>query len=335
MTVSTTIGTRRAARPGRSVMTALRRRGGHLLAVLLLVSLGSFLMLDLLPGDPSYAILGDTATPEQVAALHHELNLDRALPVRYGMWLEDLVRGDLGHSYRTGQSTFDAVTERIPTTLELIIVSQLLALVLAVPAAIYAAYRRGRVFDRLAAGAAFGLISAPPFVLAVAFIFLFAVKFRLLPATGWTPLSDSLTGNARSVVLPAFALALSGPLPTYFRLLRSDMIDTLQQDYISMAKAKGLSDQYILARHALRPSSVSLVTLTGVQIGRMLGGTVVIETLFALPGLGRLITTSLAARDLIVLQGAVLFIAVACVLINTTVDLVYPILDPRVHHVGR
>jgi len=320
----------RRARRTRRGRGRARRTAVHLVVVLVLVSIGSFLMLDRLPGDPAYALLGDTATPEQVAMVHRDLHLDRALPVRYALWLGDVLRGDFGQSYRTGQSTWEAVTERLPTTFELIVVSQVFSLLVAIPLAVWASHRRGGLFDRISGTVAFVFISAPTFVLGVVFVLALAVRWHLLPASGWESLSSSVTGNLRSIALPSATLALAGPLPTYFRLLRSDMIDTLQQDYIEMAQAKGLSARYILWRHALRPSSVSLVTIAGVQVGRMLGGAVIVETLFALPGLGRLITTSISSRELVVLQGGVLLIAVTCVAINVLVDLVYPLLDPRV-----
>ena len=302
----------------------------HTVAVLLLVSFGTFGMLDLLPGDPAHALLGEYATPDQVAALRHELQLDRPFPVRYLSWLTKVVHGDLGTSVRTGQSTIRAVTERIPTSVELVLLAQFLALLIAVPAALYAAARPRGPTDRLASASAFALISAPSFMLAVLFILVFAVRLGWFPATGWTPISESVPKNLRSALLPSLALSLAGPTPTYFRVLRADLTSTLRQDFVALARAKGISNWRVLSRHALRPSSFSLITLTGDQIGRMLGGTVIVESLFALPGLGRLITTSISSRDLIVLQGAVLLIASSHVLINRFVDIAYRLLDPRV-----
>lgn len=309
----------------------LTRRVTHVLGVLLLVSMGTFLMLELLPGDPAYSVLGEGATEAQVLQVRSELHLDDPLPQRYVRWVGDVVQGDFGTSYRNGRPVLETIVERLPVTVELLIVAQVLALGLAIPAAMYAAMRKGGRFDRWTTGAAFTMISAPHFILGVVLIFVFAVRLGWLPATGWTEISASLGDNLRSVVLPAFALSLA-PMATYFRLLRSDMISTLQEDFVLLARAKGLSNWYILARHALRPSSFSLMTVAGIQIGRMIGGAVVIEQLFALPGLGRLIVQSIANRDLIVLQGVVLFTALAYIAINMVVDTLYVALDPRTRH---
>lgn len=311
----------------------LRRIGArltHLLLVLVAVTFLSFVVVDLLPGDAAVVVAGDNATPDQVQQVREQLQLDRPLVVRYVDWLGGVVTGDLGQSFRTGQPVADALAERIPVSLELTIIAQVLALLVAVPLAIYSAYRPGRLLDRASMTAGFGGAAMPQFVLGMVLIVLFAGGFSsILPATGFTPFFDDPVANLRSIVLPCLTLMVA-EAAVYRQLLRSDMISTLQEDFILMARSKGLSPRTILLRHALRPSSFSLITLSGLNIGRLLGGTVIVETLFAIPGLGQLIVQAVFNRDYMLLQGALLFVAVAYVVINMLIDLLYLFLDPRV-----
>lgn len=309
----------------------LTRRLLQLVPVLFAVSALSFLLLNLLPGDPTVAILGPSATEENRAALREELGLDDPLPVRYVNWVGDSITGDLGKSYVSNQPTLEAIKQRLPVTLELLLLSQLLALVVAVPLAILAATKPNGVLDRVSTSAAFGFLAIPNFMLGVILIYLFAVRFQLFPATGYTAFSENPFENLRSLALPAITLGVA-ELAVYLRLLRTDLIATLQEDYIAMAQAKGLPKSFILLRHALRPSTFSLVTVAGLNLGRLIGGTFVIEYLFALPGIGSLVVESIFKRDYIVVQGTVLLVAVGYVLVNFLVDLLYGILDPRVRH---
>lgn len=301
----------------------------QLLAVLVIAGTAAFGVLRLLPGDPALALLGENATPEAVEALHHQLYLDRPLPVQYYHWVLNVFHGDLGDSARNGQPVLDAILSRLPVSLELMILAQVIALLIAIPLGVYSAYRAGGAVDRTTSVVAFGFISIPDFVLGIVLIFVVALKWGLAPATGWVPLSQSVVGNLQTVILPAVTLAI-GQVALYQRILRSDVIATLQEDFIGMARTKGISTAYLLFRHALRPSSVSLVTLAGVNIGRLIGGAVVVEVLFALPGVGQLMVQSLSSRDYLMVQGVVLFIAVAYVVVNAVVDLLYRVIDPRV-----
>ncbi|GAC1417000.1 MAG: ABC transporter permease [Burkholderiaceae bacterium] len=307
------------------------RRLLYLLPVLVAVSLLTFLIASLLPGDLAYVILGDQATPEKVAALRHEMRLDEPIWWRYCSWLRHVLEGDFGRSFRTGQTVLQAVIERLPVSLELMVLAQLGALAIGIPLAIACAVRNGSVFDRFMTGSAFSMLSVPAFLSAILLIYLFAVELRWLPATGYVPLEEDPLGNLRCFVLPALTLALS-EWPVLMRVLRSDMITTLQEDYIAMARAKGLKPSRILLVHALKPSSLTLVTVTGINIGRLIGGTVIVESIFALPGIGRLLLGAIYTRDLIILQGAVLFVAFGYVLMNFVVDLLYAFLDPRIRH---
>ncbi|HEY2211943.1 MAG TPA: ABC transporter permease [Bradyrhizobium sp.] len=307
------------------------RRLLYLVPVLIAVSLLTFLIASLLPGDLAYVILGDQATPEKVAALRHDMGLDEPIWWRYLSWLGHVLQGDFGRSFRTGQTVLQAVAERLPVSLELMVLAELGALAIGIPLAIACAVRSGSAFDRFMTGSAFGMLSVPAFLSAILLIYLFAVELGWLPATGYVPFEEDPIGNLRSFLLPALTLAL-GEWPVLMRVLRSDMIATLQEDYIAMARAKGLKPSRILLVHALKPSSLTLVTVTGINIGRLIGGTVIVESIFALPGIGRLLLGAIFTRDLIILQGVVLFVACGYVLMNFMVDMLYAVLDPRIRH---
>ncbi|TXL75983.1 ABC transporter permease [Vineibacter terrae] len=307
------------------------RRLLYLLPVLLAVSLLTFLIASLLPGDLAYAILGDQATPEKLAALRAKMGLDLPIWQRYLHWLWGVLQGDLGRSFRTGEMVLNAVLDRLPVSIELMIMAEVMGLMIGIPLAILCAVKSGSAIDRFFTGFAFANLSLPSYMVAILLIFLFAVQFNWLPATGWVPFSEDPVGNLRSFVLPALTLAFA-EWPALMRVLRSDMIATLQEDYIAMAKAKGLRPARILLVHALKPSSLTLVTITGINIGRLIGGALIVETIFALPGIGRLLVGAIYARDFIILQGVVLFVAAGFVIVNFIVDMLYGVLDPRIRH---
>lgn len=312
-------------------MRNVARQVRHLLIVLFIVTVGTFLLLDFLPGDPAAALLGETAQPEQIEAVRDELGLDEPILTRYAKWIGGVVQGDFGRSFRTNQPVLDNLANRVPVSLELMFLAQVFALALAIPLGIYTAYRPGRPFDQITMTLGFGLIAVAPFILALLLILLFAGWLDLLPATGFVRWSDGPLGNLRSLILPTLTLGLS-QVAIYHQLLRSDTIATLQADHVLMAKSKGLPTWHILVRHALRPSSFSLVTLTGVNVGRLIGGSVIVEVIFGIPGIGQMLVQSIYNRDFIVLQGALLFTASAYVIVNMLVDLMYAFLDPRVQH---
>ncbi|GAA1267607.1 ABC transporter permease [Pseudonocardia aurantiaca] len=301
------------------------------LVTLFIVSLVVYSLQELLPGDPAIAILGEQATPETIAAVRADLALDDPYLVRYVAWLGDALQFDLGRSYRTGFPVVEEIVNRLPITLELMILAQVIALGIAIPLGTLAAYRAKSRFDRTITGAAFGLVSVPEFVLGLLLIYYLALGLGLFPATGWVPLTQSPAQNLHHALLPALTMALP-VAPVYQRLLRSDMTATLQEDYITMAQSKGLSTSHILFRHALRPSSFSLVTLAGINTGRLIGGSVIVEVLFAAPGIGQLMVQSIFLRDFIMLQGTVIFVAAAYILVNSLVDVAYGFIDPRVRY---
>jgi peptide/nickel transport system permease protein len=310
-------------------MRALLRKLPPLVATLIVVSFLTFLLTSLLPGDPAIQILGESANPERIAAVRADLRLDDPLPVRYVRWLGDAAQGDFGRSYRTNQQVREAIIERLPVTIQVGGMAIVFALIGAIPLGMISAYRSGGPVDRGVTGGSFLLLAVPSFMMAILLILIFAVQLDWLPATGWTRISRDLGANLRGAILPAASLAV-GELAVYTRLLRSDMIGTLQEDYIALARAKGMPTVWILLRHALRPSSFSLLTVVGLQVGAVMTGSVVIETLFALPGVGRLLIDSIFQRDLIMVQGIALIVAVSYVVVNFVVDLVYTYLDPRI-----
>ena len=305
----------------------------RLVATLFAVTFLSFMMTSLLPGDPVNAILGVDAPrdEETVARIRADLGLDDPLPQRYITWLGNAAQGDLGESYiNRGQSVSDTIKDRLPVTAQLAFMAILIALILAIPIGVLGAYRQGRWQDQTtSAGVQFAL-SVPNFITGIMLIWLFAVQLKWLPASNWNRISDKgLIENLKTAILPSTALALT-QMAIFSRLIRSDMIATLQENFVLSARAKGLSDRYVLMRHALRPSSLSLATIVGINFGALLGGTVIIETLFAIPGLGFRLINAINQRDILVIQGITVFVAVVYVVINTIVDLFYSVLDPRI-----
>jgi peptide/nickel transport system permease protein len=302
-----------------------------LVAIVFAATALTFAVTEILPGDAAVAILGDTATEADIKTLSLELGLERPLVVRYADWLGHALAGDLGRSYRTRESIAVMIGQRLPVTLELILFTQLIALALAVPAGIIAAYRNRSAVDHALGSVSIGLLSTPAFVIGIGLIYTMSVALGWFPASGYTRPSDSVLGNLHGMILPALTLALA-EFPVYMRLLRADMIATLQQDFILVARAKGLGVRDILIGHALRPSSLSLVTVIGINLGRLVGGAVIIETLFAIPGIGQMLVNAVYQHDHFAIQGVVLIIATGFVLINLAVDLAYALLDPRVRH---
>ena len=301
----------------------------RLIAVVLAVTALTFLMVNILPGDVAYEIAGPEAALEDVKVIQEELGLNKNIFLRYVNWVGRAVSGDLGKSFRTHRPVLQEIVSRLPVTIELLILSQILALVLAIPAGIISAYKAQTGMDRALSSAGFAMISIPSFVLALVLIFVFALKLKWLPATGYTPIAEGLWLNLRGFILPASSIALVEWVPL-MRVLRSDMIATLQEDYILMARAKGLPVFRILFRHALRPSSFTLITILGIQIGHLIGGALIVEIIFALPGMGRMFVHSIFARDFNIIQGCILFIVVGYVVINFIVDVLYSVLDPRI-----
>lgn len=310
-------------------MTYIGKKFLHLIAVVLAVTSITFLMVDLLPGDAAYTIAGQDATVEDVLAIQKELGMDQPILLRYATWLADVLSGDLGASYLTHEPVTSTIVSRLPVTIELLVIAQCIALMLTIPCAILCAYRPQSPIDKSITALAFTTMSAPIFVMAIVLIYLFAVTLQWLPATGYVPLNENVMLNLRSFILPAFSIALVEWVPL-MRVLRSDMISTLQKDYILLARSKGLPVAHILFKHAFRPSSFTLMTVFGLQLGHLIGGSLIVETIFALPGIGRLLIGAIFNQDTNLIQGCILLIAVAYVVINYIVDILYTIIDPRI-----
>jgi peptide/nickel transport system permease protein len=310
-------------------MRFVAKKVAALVVVLFVVSTMSFLLVRALPGNVAVNLLGPTATAEAIKQKEHELKLDRPLPEQYAAYMANVLQGDLDKSLQNGQPITEAIRQRLPVTLELLILSQLLAILVAVPLGILSAYRPEGIVDRVATTTSFGMLAAPAYVSGVFFVYLLAIRFHLFPAIGFSRLGDGIGANLRSVFLPVLTLALP-EIASYMRLLRSDMIATLQEDFITMAKAKGLPTSYILLRHALRPSTFSVITVAGLNFGRLIGGTLIVEVLFQQAGIGSFTIQSIFIKDYPAVQGCVLVIAVGYVLANFFVDLSYAAVDPRV-----
>lgn len=280
-----------------------------------------FLLAHIIPGDPVIALLGEGAQPAQVAALRHTLGLDQPLRVQYSRYLAGVMRGDLGESIRLKQPVFRVVVEHYPATLELACIALLVCTALAIPAGVAAAEKRGRAADRAIAVFTLLGLSMPNYALGPLLILIFSVLL------GWLPVSGR--GGPLHLVLPAVTLgaALAAILT---RMVRASVIEQITSDYIRTARAKGLSERAVLFRHALRNALIPILTILGLQFGTLLAGTIVTETIFSWPGIGRLSVQAIQSRDYPLLQGCILFIAVSYVLVNLLTDVVYAWVDPRV-----
>jgi peptide/nickel transport system permease protein len=293
--------------------------------VLIGITLVVFVAIRLIPGDPALIFAGDRATQEDIEHLRRQLGLDRSLAVQYGIFVTRLSRGDLGQSIRTGRPVALEIRERFGQSLELALAAIGITVAVGVSAGIVAAVRRGTWWDRASLWLSLAGVIAPAFVLGVLLQLLFAVRLGLLPTAG--------TGTPWHLLLPALTLG-AFPIANVARLTRANMLDVLGEDYVRTARAKGLAERAVVWRHALRNALIPTVTVVGLQFGYMLGGAVLVEVVFAWPGLGRYVIQSIATRDYPAVQGAVLVVAAGYVLINVLVDLAYAFLDPRVRHVA-
>lgn len=296
---------------------------------LLGVSLLVFAVIYFIPGDPARILAGNDAPPDAVEALRRRMGLDQPFWVRYGIWLANMLQGNLGDSYFSKQSVVQLVGGALPITVELTVLALLVALVIAIPAAIVSAVRVGSWFDVGAAAVGFVGLSIPGFWLGIMLIYVFAVQLQWLPAGGFQPISKGVWSNLQSMILPAIALGTFASTQL-MRYLRASLLDVLHADYIRTARAKGLNERVVLVGHAVRNAMIPFTTVLGVQMGYLLGGTVITESVFALPGMGRLVLTSVLNRDYQVATGIIFLIATAFVVINLLVDLLYPVLDPRI-----
>jgi peptide/nickel transport system permease protein len=311
--------------------TYILKRIVSMVPVLLLVSLVIFSLIHLTPGDPVITMLGEEATPEARDRLRTQLGLDRPLPVQYVSWLARVLTGDLGRSIRTNQPVAEAIYERLPVTVELALLALAIALAIALPAGIIAATRRGTFADIGSTVLCLLGVSMPNFLLAVFLVFVFSLTLRWLPPIGYTSPVADLLGNLKGMIMPAVTLGAFAAAATA-RLTRSTLLEVLGQDYIRTGWAKGLDEQAVIRRHALKNAMIPVVTVVGLQLGNLLGSAIVTETIFALPGVGRLVVDSIYQRDFPLVQGVTLYLAMIFLVVNLVVDMVYAYLDPRIRY---
>ncbi len=309
----------------------LVERLAQLFLVLLFLSIIVFTIVRLIPADPAAVMLGTQATPQAMAQIQREMGLDAPIPVQYVKWLQNVLAGNFGTSWVSKKPALSLILGALPVTLQLVAASFLVALLIAFPAGIVSALRPRSWVDQGATTFALLGISLPSFWLGIMLILLFALELRWLPPSGYLPLAADPVGALRTTAMPALTLGvgLAAPLT---RFLRSGMLDVLGLDYVRTARAKGLTERSIVARHALRNALLSVVTVLGLQVGALLGGSIVIEQVFGWPGIGRLSLAAIQQRDYGVVQGIVLFVAAGFVLVNFVVDLLYLWLDPRIRY---
>jgi peptide/nickel transport system permease protein len=307
----------------------LIQRGFISLVTLFLITVIVFTGVRMIPGDPARVLAGTDADAAGLQEIRDKYGLDDPVPVQYLRWLALALRGDLGESIRTRQPVAATVAIKLPITIELACLSLLVALALALPAGIVAAVRRNTVWDIAASAVSLCGVSIPNFWLGIMLILLVSVRLGWLPASGFIPLGEDPLGNLRRMVMPAFVLG-SGLAAVLMRQTRNAMIEVLSQDYIRTARAKGLAQPAVVVRHALRNGLIPVVTILGLQMGALMGGAVVTEQIFVLPGFGRLIVEAVFTRDYPLVQGVVLITASSYVLINLLVDVSYTILNPRI-----
>jgi peptide/nickel transport system permease protein len=307
------------------------RRFLSALPTLLIVTLLVFALVRVLPGNPARLLLGEESSPELVAALTKELGLDQPLPTQYLTWLGGVVRGDLGKSLRDNASVTALILEKLPTTLELAFLATVVSLVLALPAGVFTASRRGGFADGAVTLLALSGISLPNFFLGILMIYFFSVQLGWLPSSGYVTPAENLWQNLRLMTMPAITIGL-GTAAALTRFLRGSMLEVLGQDYIRTARAKGVPNRGVLYRHALRNALIPVLTIFGLQLGALLGGAVISEQIFSIPGFGRLIVEAVFTRDFPVVQGIVLVSAVSVFVVSFLVDLLYASIDPRIRY---
>ncbi len=312
-------------------LSFLIRRVLTALLTLVLSSAMVFAALLIVPGDPVQLILGLNYEPAQHDLLTRQLGLDKPPLERFVVWWGGLLRGDMGKSLSLNTSVAELIVTRLPVTLPLVILSSLLSLVIAVPAGVFAARRKGTVFDLVTVTLTQTGLAIPSFWLGLMLILVFAVALNWLPANGWTAWSENPAKAARSLVLPVVTLAL-GQAAGLVRMVRSSVLEVMNQDYVRTARGKGLLEGLVMGRHILRNAAINILTLVGIQFGQLLAGGIVVESVFAIPGLGKLGLDGVRSTDFPLVQGVVFTIATIIVLVNLIVDLLYGALDPRIRY---
>ncbi len=307
------------------------RRLTLLIGIVWVISVGSFYLIHLLPGDPATVILGTGASPANRAILYRQLGLNKPIIEQYFVWMGNILHGNLGTSFISETSVASTIRTALPIDVELIVLSQILAFAAAIPLAMRSARKPNGVLDRILSAGSFTLLSIPSFIIIVLLVLVVSIKLGIANTgpSSYVSLGSDWVVNLESLALPAFTLAV-GSFVIYFRVLRSDLIATLQEEFITMARSKGLRQRRIMWRHAFRPSSVALLGAAGVNIGGLLAGGFVVEYLLGIPGLGYTLITGIASSDYLLVQGIVLVVSVGVVLINFVFDFIISVVDPRI-----
>jgi peptide/nickel transport system permease protein len=311
------------------VLRYILRRILFMIPVALLVSFLTFMMIHLIPGDPARILLGEYATPQSIAALDRQLGLDKPLPIQFALWLWQALHGNLGQSIQLQQPVVQAIAQRLPVTLELGGCSLLYSLIIAVPLGIYSATHRNSLGDWLANVFSLFSTAIPSFVLGLVLIFFFAVDIRAFPPGGYVPFGSDPLGNIRDLILPMITLG-TGVVAVNMRQIRASMVEVLAQDYVRTARAKGLTERRIAYIHALKNAFLPVLTIIGLQIGSILAGAFIVETIFLWPGIGQLTIMSILSKDYPVVQGVILLSAFSYMVANLLIDICYAFLDPRI-----
>ena len=307
------------------------RRLIYLMVVLLIMSAIVFFLMSMVTGDPVVIMLSQAANKETIAKLREQLGLDRPLVVQYLDWISHVIRGDLGTSYTMPMTVSEVILQRLPVTIELALLSMFFSLIIAIPLGILAAIKFNSKTDMTLMGFSAACISMPNFWIGILLILLFSLKLNLLPASGYAPFLTSPLKNLKLMILPVITLSI-WYIAVYLRFTRSTFIETLRSDYILVARAKGISDKRVFWVHAFKNTLIPLVTVVGVNVSGLFGGAVVTETVFGLPGLGRLLVDAILGRDLPLIEGIVLFITACVILCNLTVDILYVTIDPKIRY---
>jgi len=313
------------------MFTYFVRRLVSLVPTLVFVSMLIFGLQQLLPGDPAQMLAGEDQRPEVIEHYRQKLHLDEPLPVQYGYWMSGVLRGDLGESVRTQLPVLELILQKLPVTVELALLSMLIALVISIPTGVISAVKRGSAWDHGATVFALSGLSMPNFWLGIMMILLFSVELGWLPASGYVSPFEDFGANLAAMIMPAFVLG-TGISAVLMRHTRSSMLQVLAADYVRTARAKGLSEKVVVLKHALRNALTPVITLGALELGTLLSGAVLTEQVFTIPGFGKLIIDAVFNRDYAVVQGVVLVTATAYILLNLMADMAYFVFNPRLRH---
>jgi peptide/nickel transport system permease protein len=302
-----------------------------LIPVFFVVAAVSFSILHLIPGNPAALMLGMDATPEQIEALTRELGLDKPILEQFVLWIKNLLKGDLGNSYFTNEPVLNIILQKMPVSFSIAILAELVAIILAIPLGVFSAVKHNTIYDQVLMTFAVLGISLPGFWVAIMFILIFSVLLRWFPTQGYVPMTKGFWVWLRHLILPAVALGINHA-GLIARMTRSSMLEVLSSDFVRTLRSKGLPESNVVFNHSLKNSIIPVVTVIGLSFAALLGGALIVETVFALPGMGRLMLSSIQRRDYPVIQGILIIIASICVIINLLIDLIYVYLDPRIKY---